>query len=153
MQIDKLTYSVGKVIYTNYAARDKPMVQSFEINIKNKTYQNITSAQQLIALLLTEAMKQTTIKGAAIYGVSAILSVGFLPAGVVGALIGKDSSRSEFKEDYEKVYNVSLEVIKQMGKLLSENRNGRGKAILFKYNMNAEITETIPTLQIVNKGE
>ena len=46
----------------------EPLVQVFDVNLKDKTYKDIQSAQQLAALIMVEAMKPTAIKGAKIYG-------------------------------------------------------------------------------------
>lgn len=122
MQIDIFTLSIGKVIYKDFSVGDKPSIQVYDIGIKEKTYQNITSVQQLALLILEEPMKKTAIKGAGIYGAAAVLGVGFLPVGVAGALIGKDSSQIDFDVDYDKVFNTSAKVMREMGKSGQEDK-------------------------------
>ena len=58
MQIDVLTLKMGKVVYKDLSAGEKPSVEVFDIGI-SKTYENITSAQQLVALILAEPMKKS----------------------------------------------------------------------------------------------
>ena len=152
MQIDVLTLSVGKVIYEDYSKGDKPSVQAFEVGLKEKTYKNITSAQQLAALIMVEALGPTTIKGAAIYSAATLLGVGFLPAGVAGVLIGKDSSQLNFNADFQRVFDVSLGVIKNMGTLTQQDAasgvlkgkvDGCNTAIKIKQNQDGSTQVTV----------
>jgi uncharacterized protein involved in outer membrane biogenesis len=122
MQIDVLTLKMGKVVYKDLSAGEKPSVEVFDIGI-SKTYENITSAQKLATLILAEPMKKTAIKGAKIYGVTAILGTALLPVGVAAVLIGKDSYQADFALAYDKVYSTSVKVVKQMGKLTKEDKN------------------------------
>jgi hypothetical protein len=125
MQIDVLTLTIGKVVYKDFSAGEKPSVEVFDVGIKEKTYKDIRSAQQLVALILAESMKGAGIKGAAIYGAATLLGVGFLPAGVAGVLIGEDRAEEVFNVSYERAYKISLEVLRQMGKVTAED-SGRG---------------------------
>ncbi|MFC1657867.1 hypothetical protein ACFL1D_00625 [Candidatus Omnitrophota bacterium] len=122
IQIDTLNLNMGKVVYTDMTAGEKPSVQVFEIGI-NKTYNNINSVQQLAALILTEPMKQTAIKGAKIYGAATLLGAGFLPVGIAATLTGKDSSQADFDVAYDTVYQASIEVTRQMGEITSEDKS------------------------------
>ena len=122
MQIDVCKLNIGKVVMKDYSAGDKPTVQVYEVGVKDKVYKNITSAQQLATLVLTESMKGAGIKGAGIYGAASILGVAFLPAGVAGVLAGKDSSQVEFSVDFDTVFKTSLEVMQQMGKVKKEDK-------------------------------
>lgn len=122
MQIDVLTLTVGQVVYKDFSAGPTPSVRSFDAGIKEKTYKNITSAQQLVALVLTESMKATAIKGAGIYGAGALLGIGFLPAGVAGILMGENSARLEFDKDYDAVFDAVLRVAGEMGKIAREDK-------------------------------
>jgi hypothetical protein len=123
LQIDLLKLSIGKIIYKDYSKGETPKIEVYDLGYKQKTYQNITSAQQLVALILSEAMKGTAIKGAKIYAASAILGVGFLPAGVAFTLMGKDSAQNDFNIPFEKVYTVALNTVKTLGQVKSEDKN------------------------------
>jgi len=124
MQIDALTLNIGKVVYKDYSRGEPPSVEAYDGGIKGKTYKNITSAQKMAVLIMVEAMGQTAIKGAKIYGAAAILGVGFLPAGVVGVLIGKDSGSSEFNVDYNRAYQASVDTLRDMGAIIKEDKGG-----------------------------
>ncbi|HOX54343.1 MAG: hypothetical protein PHI86_03385 [Candidatus Omnitrophica bacterium] len=125
MQIDTMTLSIGSVVVKDYSKEGEPSIQVYDVGIKDKTYKNITSAQQFIVLVLTEAMKPTAIRSAGIYGAATILGVAFLPAGVAGVLTAKDYSQFDFNVNADKAYNVSLDVLKQMGVVKSEDKAAR----------------------------
>ncbi len=123
LQIDELTLSIGRVVYKDYSQKNKaPAIDVFEIGIKEKKYKNITSAQQLAALIIAEPLKHTAIKGAAIYTAAAVLGAGLLPVGVAATLIGKDSAEEVFEVPFEKAYTVSLQMLKEIGKVQRENK-------------------------------
>lgn len=74
MQIDTLNLNLGKVTTKDYT-QTPTLEKTLDLNIKNKTYHNITSGQQLAALVLVETLKPTAIKDAAIYGAASLLQV------------------------------------------------------------------------------
>ncbi len=125
MQIDTFTLSIGKVVYKDFSVGEKPSIKVYEVGIKNKTYKNITSAQQLAVLVLTEPMKATAIKGAKIYGAATILGIGLLPVGIVSVFAAKDNAQADFEVGFDRAYSVSLEVLRQMGELVKEEK-GQG---------------------------
>ena len=89
-------------------------------------------------------MKPTAIKGAAIYGAASLIGAAFLPAGVAAVLIGKDSSTAEFQQSFERAYAASLDVVKKMGKLVSENKSdGLIQGVVSKAKVKVKI-ETAP---------
>ena len=141
LQIDELVLTIGKLVYKDYSAGSNPSIQAYEVGIKEKVYKNITSSQQLVVLILSEPMKSAGIKGAGIYGAATILGLGFLPAGVAGVLVGKDSSEAEFNLDYDRVYTTSIEVMRKMGSLSSENKaTGVIKGNIQSANVTLKIT-------------
>lgn len=121
LKIDYLVLTINKVIYKDYTKGEKPDVQIFDINIKNKSYKDITSANQLISLLLMESMRSTTIKGASIYGAVSIAGAAFLPAAAVGFLTADDSSDMDIHASPQQAYKVSLGVINEIGKIKKED--------------------------------
>jgi hypothetical protein len=124
MQIDLVTLSIGRIVNKDLSTGKKPSVEVFDAGIKEKKYRNITSAQQLAALILVQAMQATTIRGAEIYGVSTLAGIGFLPLGVATVFTGKDYSKESFNTTYDRAYKISLEVLQQMGEVLSEDKEG-----------------------------
>lgn len=142
-RIDELKLSIGKLVYSDYRQKGEPIIQVFNVGMKEKTYKNITSAEQLVVLLLTESMKSSTIKGAGIYGVATILGAGFLPVGVAAALIGKDSAAADFRKPFDTVYAMSIEALQKLGKVTKEDKRRnvikgkvQGAAIVVKFTQN-----------------
>ena len=142
LKIDVLRLNVNRVIFKDYAQGKEPLAQVFDVNLKDKTYKDIQSAQQLTALIMVEAMKPTAIKGAKIYGVATILGAGFLPAGIAGTLLGKDSGKVEFSVFFDRAYQVALDVLGKNGTIVSMNKpEGEIKADVNGHNVTAKVTK------------
>lgn len=123
IQIDVASLNLGRVILKDYTVKEPPQVQVYDINI-NKTYKNITSVQQLVALIVSEPMKAAGIKGAAIYGVSVLAGAGLLPVAVAATLVGKDSSEASFALAFDKVYDAASLVLNESGKVKEDKASG-----------------------------
>lgn len=119
-KIDKLGLKMGRVIYKDFSVEGEPVVRVYDIGL-DKTYKNIDSARQLSLLLLTEPMKSAGIRGAAIYGVSALVGVAILPVAAVATLVGKDYAEESFNRSYGDVYRTALRVAKRLGSIKSED--------------------------------
>ena len=122
LKIDVLRLNVNRVVFKDYTRGKEPLVQVFDVNLKDKTYKDIQSARQLAALIMVEAMKPTAIKGAKIYGVATILGAGFLPAGIAGTLLGKDSAQAEFGVPLDRVYQTALDILGKTGTITAASR-------------------------------
>ena len=122
LQIDLLKLQMGRLVQKDFSV-EPPLIESHELGI-SKTYKNITSPQQLAALILMEPMKSAGIKGAAIYGAAAMTGVGLVPVVAGSILLGKDNAEQEFGGGYDRVYEACLEVLKQGGSVKSEDRAG-----------------------------
>ncbi|MFH1269661.1 MAG: hypothetical protein ABIH75_01200 [Candidatus Omnitrophota bacterium] len=120
MRIDLLKLEIGRLIHKDLSRGDKPVVEVYDINIK-KTYKNISGATQLITLILAESLKPAAIKGAQIYGVTALAGVAALPVGVASALISQDTTRAVFQTNYERAYKASLEATDELGDIIETN--------------------------------
>ncbi|MFH1777446.1 MAG: hypothetical protein ABH952_07820 [Candidatus Omnitrophota bacterium] len=128
IQIDLLTLNIGKIVYKDYTVGTEPSVRVYDVN-KQKSYKGIPSVQQLVFLVLTEPMKGAAIKGAKIYGVVLLTGAAILPVAVVATLISKDSVNGIIDVSFEHAYEVSLEVVKRMGKVTKQDAsNGVIKA-------------------------
>ncbi|MGE5197860.1 MAG: AsmA family protein [Deltaproteobacteria bacterium] len=122
LQIDLLKLDIGKLVSRDYtSAGVEPSLKVYDINI-HKTYRNITSSQQLAALILAEPMKAAGIQGAKIYAVSMLAGAAILPVAVAATFAGKDSVQQDFSSGFDRIYEVSLGVLKQMGKITKEDR-------------------------------
>jgi len=116
LQIDSFTLEIGKVVSKDYSSGAEPAVKVYEVNI-HKSYKNITSAQQLVLLILAEPAKAAGIKGAQIYGAAMIAGVAVLPVAVAATFVGKDSVQDNFDTGFERLYEISLDTLKKMGKI------------------------------------
>jgi uncharacterized protein involved in outer membrane biogenesis len=121
MQIDMLTLGIGRIVAKDYAAGGAPIVKVYDINIR-KSYKNITSAQQLAALILAEPMKAAGIQGAKIYGAAMLAGAAVLPVAVAVTLIGKDSAQQDFIASFDNTYEEVLRVLKRQGKVAREDK-------------------------------
>jgi hypothetical protein len=122
MQIDQATLNLGKVVVKDYTKGEPPSIQGYDIGVRNKTFKNITSAEQFVTLVLVQAMGPTALKNAAVYGAASALGVAFLPVGIAGIILGKDSAVQEFDVSFDKAYNAALAVLKKAGEVTKENK-------------------------------
>lgn len=143
LQIDYLSLSIGRIVYKDFSKGEKPSIEIFEVNIKNKVYKNITSAHALAALVLVEALKPAAIKGAKIYALSGLAGVSlFSPAGVALLFTGKDSAQASFEKSYDTVYKSSLEIMNKNGKVQLEDKPaGVIKGEVNKVNVTVKIAK------------
>ncbi|TAM43339.1 hypothetical protein EPN54_00445 [bacterium] len=120
MQIGILKLGIGKIVSKDYSSGKEPLVYVYDVNI-HKTYKNITSIQELAALIMIEPMKAAGIQGAQIYGVAMAAGMAVLPVGIAATFAGKDSAQQEFTSSLENAYDASLAVLKRKGRV-TENR-------------------------------
>ncbi|MFA5389423.1 MAG: hypothetical protein WC312_06725 [Candidatus Omnitrophota bacterium] len=123
MQIDVLKLKIGRIVLKDYSAGGEPTVKVYDLNT-DKGYKNITSGQQLAALILAESMKSAGIQGAKIYGVAMLAGAAVLPVGIAATFAGKDSIQKDFATGFDKMYDTALAVLNQMGRVAKEDRPG-----------------------------
>jgi len=121
MQIDLVELDLGKVLVKDFTQGEPPSILVYDVGVRDKKYKDIKSAQALTALVLMEALGPAGIKSAGIYAAASVLGVAFLPAGVAGMLVGKDSGFAEFKIDFKKVFTAVEQVLAQNGKVVSRD--------------------------------
>lgn len=124
-QIDLLKLNVSKVIYTDFTKGNDPKIEAFDVGLKDKEYQNITSPNQLIGTVMYGALKGTAIKGVKLYGMASIASlvgVGFLPAGVATVLVSKDHAIEEYDHPIDAVFNASVLLFEAKGRIDSKDQ-------------------------------
>lgn len=124
MQIDSLKLSIDKIVVKEYNKGAKPKVLVYEVGIKNKEYKNITSAQQLVSLILGESLSHTALKGAQVYALSTLAGVAFLPAAAAFTLTGKDYSEAYFNRSLDQVYRAGLSSMKELGEVVRQEKDG-----------------------------
>jgi len=120
IQIDLVTLGIGKIVSKDYRHGTEPDVRVHDVN-RHKSYKGIPTVQQLVALVMAEPMKEAGIKSAEIYGVVMLAGVAVLPVSVVATFIGKTSVQQDLDIPYERVYEVSLAVLKRMGKVTQQD--------------------------------
>jgi hypothetical protein len=122
MQIDVMKLNIGRVIMKDYTKGDEPSILVYEVDLKDKTFKNITSPQELATVVMVQGLGPTALKGAKAYAAATLLGVGFLPAGVAGVFMGKDHATQVFSQSTERLYQTSLEVLGKIGQVTEENK-------------------------------
>ncbi len=155
MQIDIMKLSIGKVIYRDYIKGDKPIVVSYDVGIKEKTYKNVTDARKLAVLIMVEAIGPTAIKAAVVKGKEAVvkgaetaIEAVSLPAegvgevaDIAGRVLGKEGGVA-FNVGFDKAYEVTLGIIQQIGKVTKDDKDsGLIKAKVDGSDVTVEITK------------
>jgi len=122
LQIDEVNLEMGRVIFTDYSGSGKePVVSVYDINLK-KTYRNIQNAQQLVVLILSEPMKAAGIKGAAIYGVSAIAGMAVMPVAIAATFTARDYVEQEFNLPLDRAFDQVSKLLKEIGTVSKESK-------------------------------
>ncbi|MFA5038808.1 MAG: hypothetical protein WC732_03920 [Candidatus Omnitrophota bacterium] len=145
LKIDILELSMGKIILKDYTAGDPPKIQVHDLGYKKQVYKNITSAQQLAALIISEGLRKTALKGAGIYAAGSLLGVGFLPAGAAMFLIKSGTAEGNFDHPFEKVYDSALKTVSKIGVVSAQNPpQGLLQAVVDKHKIEIRISEITP---------
>ena len=120
LQIDELNLMIGKVIYKDYSRGEPPIIQVHDINL-TRSYKNITSSEQLAALILAAPLQAAGIKGAGIYGAAALTGIALLPVAAGTTIFGKDHVQEDINAPIDLVYTLSLGILKKSGKVNKED--------------------------------
>ncbi len=146
-QIDEMILTVEKVIYKKYGQDDKPVIKAFDIGIKDKKYENISSPEQLaskiIGTVLAPMATKAGLKSTAMYGIAAMTGIGMIPVAAESILFGKGSALTELDQDIQTVYETSVTTLRKVGEVGKENKENRtikGKAS--GCNINIKLTAT-----------
>ncbi|MDO8747738.1 MAG: hypothetical protein Q7J72_01300 [Candidatus Omnitrophota bacterium] len=123
IQIDLVNLAIGRIVSKDYSVKGPPAIKVYEVNLK-KSYKNITSVQQLVALIISEPLKAAGIRGLKVYAASMLAGVAAMPVAAVFTFAGKDYTQASFDVTTDKAYNTGLEVLKQMGAVRRENKTG-----------------------------
>lgn len=140
MQLDIVKLKIGKVILRDYTRKD-PTIKVYDIDI-DKSYKNITSAQQLAALILAEPMKAAGIQGAKIYGVAMLAGVAVLPVSIAATFVGRDSVQGDFAVNFDRIFEISSATLKRMGKVTREDKlTGTLSAVVNAAQVSLKVTK------------
>ncbi|MCX5712948.1 MAG: hypothetical protein NTY47_07840 [Candidatus Omnitrophica bacterium] len=119
--IDLFNLEIGRVVNKDLSVGAKPVIEAYELNFK-RSYRNINSPQQLVALVLVGSLEQTAIKGAKIYGVAALAGVAILPVGIVSMFAGKDYASANFNNGFDRVFSAAKEAGNELGSITSSDK-------------------------------
>ena len=61
LKIDKLSLTIGKVIYKDYSQGGTAQTQVFDINIQDRQYTNIDNVPAVVSLVMFEALTRTSL--------------------------------------------------------------------------------------------
>lgn len=121
IQIDLLQIYIGKVVNKDYSVSGPAAIKVYEVGIK-KTYKNITGAQQLAALIISEPLKAAGIQGLTVYSASMLTGIAAFPMAAFFNFAGKDYAQAEYNVAWDKAYAVGLSALKEAGKIKKEDR-------------------------------
>lgn len=147
MQIDVLVLTLGKIINKDYSAGEESQIKIQDLGFKNKTYKNITSVEQLTALIVTECLKEIGIKSAKMYGAASLLGASFLPAGMAMILTANNSAKDTLEENFDTTYEAALKVLSTGKRHVTSDKqkNGILKAKTDGCNITVKLEKTSNT--------
>lgn len=128
VNIGEVIFSAGSVIYIDYTTGPKPRIQGYQVNIYERRYTDIPSAENVISKVLGDILARTAIKGAVVYGAATVAGISLagpiaIPVGAGMILTEEDSAGVVFHKRYNEVYGAALEAINSMGELTHDNKN------------------------------
>jgi len=115
-RIDVLQLNIEQVIVED-DSKTPPLVQAYDLNLKDKTFRNINSVPKLVGLLMVEALKPTALQSAGLYAATTLLGVGFLPGLAIGLAVANDKAESDMSHSFGQVYQESLQLVQRLGKV------------------------------------
>ena len=115
-KIDVLKLNIEQVIVED-DTRTPPLVEAYDLNLKNKTINNVDGVPKLVGVVLFEALKPTAIQSAGMYAATTLLGVGFSPGLAVGVIVANDQSSAELPDSAGQVYQKSLELVTRLGQV------------------------------------
>ena len=69
-KIDKLYFSLGKVVYKDYFRKRSPMINVYNLNIKNQLFENVDNPKALVSSIMRKALMQTNISNLLNYNIN-----------------------------------------------------------------------------------
>lgn len=134
-QIDEMTLTIDKVIYKKYGQDDKPVIKAYDIGIKDKKYENITSPEQLATKIVGTVLKpmasKAGLKSTAMYSIAAATGIGLVPMTAGSILFGKNHALTELDQDLQTVYETCITTLREVGEVNKEDKERwiiKGKA-------------------------
>ncbi len=138
-KIDVLKLNIEQVIVED-DGKTPPVIEAYDLNLKDKTILNVNSVPKLVGLVLFEALKPTAIQSAGMYAATTLLGVGFLPGLALGVAIANDKAVSDMPHSFDQVYQNILQLVKRLGKVkTADNLAGKIAAKVYDCDINIEV--------------
>jgi hypothetical protein len=119
-RIDRLDLRMGQVIEID-RQKEKEVVMAHDLNI-HKKFDNISSVNQFILLLMVDPLKQAGIQGARVYGLSVLLGGPVaIPAAIAITSMGQGVVGKMVNDDIDTVYKATLKALDDMGDIKSKD--------------------------------
>lgn len=113
-KIDVLRLNIQQVVVED-DSKTPPLVEVYNVDLKDKTIRNINGVPKLVGLVLVEALKPTALRSAGMFAATTLLGVGFLPGLAIGVAVANDEAVSQIPYPFTLVYRQSLQMIKRLG--------------------------------------
>ena len=136
-KIDVLKLNIEQVIVED-DGKNPPVIEAYDLNLKDKTIRNIDGVPKLVGLVMFEALKPTAIQSAGLYAATTLLGVGFLPGLAIGVAIANDAAVSEIPHSFDQVYQQSLQLVKRLGQIKRADASS-GQILAKVYNCDISI--------------
>lgn len=121
---DELSLSLDNVLYKELKKKGSAHIEMFEVKIKDKKYRDLENIDHIATNIVLDAMEKTTIKGTVLYTSATLLGVSTGGAGLLTATIlsNDNSSKAEFKDGFDDVYNACRQAISGITSSFEENK-------------------------------
>ena len=95
LKIDRLSPTVGRVVYKDYSAGGEPAIQIFDVNIQDRVYTNIQNPTVLVSLIMSEVLTRTALSRLANLDIGSFKDITDQATGLVGG--GADTMENAAK--------------------------------------------------------
>ncbi|MCA9403291.1 MAG: hypothetical protein KC897_05875 [Candidatus Omnitrophica bacterium] len=141
--IQELRLNVEQVVVKDFSKGETPVIQVYDIPLKDKVIRDVDSFEKLMTVLIVHAMGPTAIKSAGIYAAAAVLGVGFLPAGILGIMVADDDSVLVTRMSRDKAFDFCRDFIADRGTMKKQHREkGYLTAKIDGYDVRFDIAAT-----------
>ena len=131
-KIDELHLNMEQVVVED-DGKTPPLIEAYDLNLKDKTIRDIDGVPKLVGLVLVEALKPTALRSAGMFAATTLLGVGFLPGLAIGVAVANDEAVSPMPYPASKVYQQSLEMVKRLGGTIKKTDEAAGRIFVKVY--------------------
>lgn len=121
---DEVIVTLDNLLYKELKKQGSPHVEMFEVKIKDKKYQDLGSIDHIAMNIVLDALGKTTVKGTMLYASATLLGASTGGAGLITAAIlpKGNSSKAEFQDSFDDVYNAAYKTISDITNSFKENK-------------------------------